>query len=94
LDFFWSSVAPKTAGIAFSDRGSIVLSRQGDDLKVAVSDPTRKLDTLTVTLDRTASAVIATDPGVQVLATSPQISFSVNLSGHTGDTFVAHFRQA
>jgi hyaluronate lyase len=64
------------------------------DLKVAVSDPTRKLDTLTVTLDRTASAVIATDPGVQVLATSPQISFSVNLSGHTGDTFVAHFRQA
>jgi hyaluronate lyase len=91
---FWTADAPKTAGIALSDRGSIVLSRQGDDLKVAVSDPTRKLDTLTVTLDRTASAVIATDPGVQVLATSPQISFSVNLSGHTGDTFVAHFRQA
>lgn len=91
---FWTADAPKTAGIALSDRGSIVLSRQGDDLKVAVSDPTRKLDTLTVTLDRTASAIIATDPGVQVLSTTPQISFSVNLSGHTGDTFVAHFRQA
>jgi hypothetical protein len=57
-------------------------------------DWTRKLDTVTVTLDRTAAAVLATDPAIQVLATSPKIRFSVNLSAHTGDTFVAHFRQA
>ena len=80
--------------LARDERPSVLALADVAALKVAVSDPTRKLDTLTVTLDRTASAVIATDPGVQVLATSPQISFSVNLSAHTGDTFVAHFRQA
>lgn len=91
---FWTADAPKTAGIEVSDRCSIVLSRQGDELKVAVSDPTRRVDAVTVTLDRVASAVGALDPGVQVLATSPRISFRVDLSAHTGDTVLARFIQS
>jgi hyaluronate lyase len=89
---FWSATAPKTAGIQVDKPVSVVASRQGDQLAIAVSDPTKaQTDTITVTVDGSAGSVVAVDPGVTVVATSPNIVISVPLSGAAGKSFTARF---
>jgi hyaluronate lyase len=92
---FWSANAPKTAGITVDKPASLVVSRRGRRLAVAVSDPTQMLtETITVTIDGSFGNVSSTDPGVNVLATSPNIVISVPMTGSAGKTFVARFEVA
>jgi hyaluronate lyase len=92
---FWSADAPKTAGIKVDKPASVVVSRRGRQLAVAVSDPTQKLtETITVTIDGSFGNVSSTDPGVNVLATSPNIVISVPMTSSAGKTFVARFEVA
>ncbi len=88
----WSAGAPTTAGITVDRPASVVTSRQGGQLAVAVSDPTKALSgSITVTVDGPASSVVSADPGVTVLATSPNVVISVPMSAAAGRTFVARF---
>ncbi|MEW2522909.1 polysaccharide lyase 8 family protein [Actinacidiphila alni] len=88
----WQAGAPKAAGIQVDRTASVVTARKDGRLSVAVSDPTRQLTgTVTVTVDGAASAVTSTDPGVTVLATSPNVKLAVAVGGAAGRTFVARF---
>ena len=88
----WSAGAPKASGIQVDKTASVITSRQNGTLSIAVSDPT-KLETgsVTVTVDGTAGSSTSLDPGVTVLATSPNVKISVALGGAAGKTFVARF---
>ncbi|BCY05980.1 polysaccharide lyase 8 family protein [Actinoplanes sp. L3-i22] len=89
---FWSGAAPKTAGITVDRPVSVVLSRSGGELAVAVSDPTRRLGgPVTVTIDGAATGTISADPGIEVLATSPAVRLSIDLDGTAGRSQVARF---
>ncbi|CAN5361160.1 polysaccharide lyase 8 family protein [soil metagenome] len=89
---FWSATAPKTAGIQVDNRASVVTTRIDGTLAIAVSDPTQALTgNVTVTIDGAATGTISVDPGVTVLATTPNVKISVPVAGAAGKTFVARF---
>jgi hyaluronate lyase len=46
---------------------------------------------VTVTVDGAATRTVSVDPGVTVLATTPNVKISVPFSGAAGKTFVARF---
>jgi hyaluronate lyase len=88
----WSASAPKTAGIQVDKPVSVVVSKAGGRLAIGVSDPTgAATGSVTVTVDGAATATGAIDPGVTVLATSPDMKLSIALDGSAGRTFVARF---
>jgi len=89
---FWSADAPTTAGITVDKPASVVMSRKGGRLSLAVSDPTKALTgSITVTVDVAARAITSVDPGVTVLSISPKVVISVPMSGAAGASFVARF---
>ncbi|WP_144765831.1 polysaccharide lyase 8 family protein [Curtobacterium sp. 9128] len=96
---FWKATTPPAAaGIQVDQRASVVLRRQGDQLAVAVSDPTQRVTgDVVVTLD---SAVLERDPAdpgdaeVRVVATTPRLQIAVPVGGAAGRSFVARFRTA
>lgn len=88
----WQAGAPKAAGIQVDRTASVVTRRHGGTLSVAVSDPTQLLTgSVTVTVDGAVTGVTSTDPGVTVLATTPNLRLSVAVAGAAGKTFVARF---
>jgi hyaluronate lyase len=90
----WQAGAPKAAGIQVDRTASVVTRRKDGTLSVAVSDPTQQLTgTVTVTVDGDVSAVTSADPGVTVLATTPDVRLSVAVGGAAGKTFVARFTE-
>jgi hyaluronate lyase len=94
---FWATpTPPAAAGIQVSQRASVVLTRTGNELSVAVSDPTQRLTgDIVVTLDTAVARRDPTDPGdpeVEVLATSPSVQFSVPVAGSAGRSFVVRFQ--
>ncbi|WP_223692054.1 polysaccharide lyase 8 family protein [Leifsonia poae] len=89
---FWTAGAPKTAGIQLDNRASVVVTRTGGRLSIAVSDPTQVVaGAVTVTIDGPATGVVQADPGVTVLALTPNVKLSVDVTGAAGASFVARF---
>jgi hyaluronate lyase len=89
---FWSADAPKTAGIQVDKPASVVVSRRGGQLSVAVSDPTQRLtETITVTIDGAVGRLTSAGPGVNVVATSPNVVISIPMAGSAGKSFVTRF---
>lgn len=89
---FWSPTPPKTAGIQSNNRASIVTTRKNGQLSIAVTDPTQKVTgPVTVTIDGPATSILQTDPGITVLALSPNVQISFNASGLAGKSLVARF---
>lgn len=96
---FWADpTPPKAGGIQADHRASVVLSKQGNELAIAVSDPTQRLTgNVTVTVDNAVVRRDAANPGdpeVQVIATSPKLQIAVPMSGAAGRSFVARFQIA
>ena len=88
----WQAGAPKAAGIQVDRTASVVTQRTGGTVSVAVSDPTQLLTgAVTVTVDGSVSRPTSADPGVTVLATTPNLRLSVDVTGAAGKTFVARF---
>ncbi|MET9221862.1 polysaccharide lyase 8 family protein [Streptomyces sp. NPDC003300] len=88
----WQAGAPKAAGIQVDRTASVVTHRTNGTLSVAVSDPTQQLTgSVVVTVDGAVSAATSVDPGVTVLATTPDLRLSVAVTGAAGRTFVARF---
>jgi hyaluronate lyase len=89
---FWSPTPPKTAGIQSNNRASIVATRKNGQLSIAVTDPTQKVTgSVTVTIDGPATSTLQTDPGITVVALSPNVQISFNASGLAGKSLVARF---
>ncbi|CAG7646179.1 polysaccharide lyase 8 family protein [Actinacidiphila bryophytorum] len=88
----WQAGAPKAAGIQVDRTASVVTRRADGKVGVAVSDPTQQLTgTVIVTVDGAVSAVTSADPGVTVLATTPNLRLAVDVGGAAGRTFTARF---
>jgi len=75
-----------------ASRVSVTAVQTGSELDVAVADPTQaNTGSLTLTIGRSASALISADPKITVISLSPTIQLSVNVSGAAGKSFQAKF---
>ena len=71
---------------------SVMAKLQGDELSVAVSDPTQKQARVRVDLGFAALQEIAKDPTVTVLRTSPTIQIEVNTAGSKGKSHTIRWK--
>jgi hyaluronate lyase len=92
---FWSNatrtVYDGTRHLLSANRKAAVVMREdGDELHVSVADPTQNnTDTIGVEIGRSATAVLAADPGVTVERLSPTIRLSVAVNRAGGKSFNA-----
>jgi hyaluronate lyase len=94
---FWTD-ASKTVSVAgqpylTSDKKAVVTIRQaGTDVQLAVADPTQaNTGTIDLELYKSATAVIACDPGVTVTQQTPTIKLAVAVNAAAGKSFACHF---
>jgi hyaluronate lyase len=88
---FWTSGNNSEGLITASDKASVIVWGQ-TNLVVGVSDPTQtNNNSITITLNESASGLLSADPGITVLQLSPNIIFKVNVSGSLGKTYRASF---
>lgn len=84
-------------GIHFWERGAygdvkanqpsaVMMQESGDQLKLAVSDPTQKKEKISFEIKRTGTEVLSKDASVTVLQLSPTIRFEVDASVDPGAT--------
>lgn len=83
--------AAGVCSIASDGPASVVVGRDGNVTTVAVSDPSRTVQTLRVTIDRRAGELIAKDPAITVVATGKQLVLDVAVGGTRGATHTASF---
>ncbi|HEY3557937.1 MAG TPA: polysaccharide lyase 8 family protein [Kribbella sp.] len=95
---FWAagSVAevPGSTGshtIASDGPASVVVGNDGRTTTVAVSDPSRTVQTLRLTIDRQVGGVIAKDPAITVVASGKQLVLDVAVGGTKGATHTVSF---
>ncbi|WP_162181578.1 polysaccharide lyase 8 family protein, partial [Glycomyces tenuis] len=86
----WERGAPAVDGVACSGPACVLIVKDGDKLTVAVSDPTHRAESATVTIDRTMTRISA-DDRMTVTDTSPT-TIDVDLSGSDGQRIAAEFR--
>ncbi len=83
---FWS--AGEAGGVTASASCAVLVRRAGDHVSLAVSDPSRTVDTVTLTLDHPAHGVAGADDTVTVRpGRNPTIT--VGLAGSRGHTHTA-----
>jgi hyaluronate lyase len=88
----WTNGNSSADLISVNNKSSVVTLETATNISVGISDPTQtNNNSITVTLNRSAASVASADSGVTVLQLSPQIIFSVNVSGAHGKTFQAAF---
>lgn len=87
---FWS--AGTVDFVTSSSAASVIVREDGDRILVGVSDPTQNNSgSVTVTLGRSASALVSADSGISITRLGPTIQFTVSVSGRRGQTLRAVF---
>ncbi|OME01437.1 hypothetical protein BSK64_21605 [Paenibacillus odorifer] len=71
---------------------SIIIKESGDELTIAISDPTQSQSVVNVDVGRTALEELMKDPTVTVLQTSPRVELAIHTSGSKGKSHVVKFR--
>ncbi len=89
---FWTNGVSSADLITVNGSASVITLETSSNISVGVSDPTQTKSSIIVTLNRSAASVTSADTGVTVLQLSPQIIFSINVSGSHGKTFQASFQ--
>lgn len=80
------------AFLTTAQQASVTTVQNGNELDVAVSDPTKaNTGTITLNIGRSAGSVISNDPQVSVTQLSPTIQIQVNTNGSAGKSFSAKF---
>jgi len=89
---FWMD-GPNSADLITANKQSaVIVSQNSFNICVGVADPTQtNSGSITVILNRPATAILSADPGVTVVQLSPQIVLSVNVNGSAGKTYQAAF---
>jgi hyaluronate lyase len=95
---FWNNSAATVndangfAYLSSAQQASVTTRENGGELDVAVADPTQaNTGSIAITINRTASSVISSDPQVSVTQLSPTIQLSVNVNGSVGKSYSVKF---
>jgi len=86
---FWT--AGQAGDITTSGPASVVVGKDGRTITVAVSDPSRTVETLRLTVDRQVARLVSSDPSVTVVATGAQFVLDIAVGGSKGATHTATF---
>lgn len=71
---------------------SVTTLEEGNQFSVGLSDPTKSnAGSINVEINKTASSIISSDPGITVTQLSPAIKMKVNVNGANGKSFNAKF---
>lgn len=90
---FWTNGTSSADLISVNGKASVITSETSSNISVGISDPTQtNNNSITVTLNQSASSLLSADTGVTVQQLSPQIIFSVNVNGSHGKSFQASFQ--
>lgn len=89
---FWEDAPKKVDAVTSGQKASVMIRENGNQLEVAVSDPTQaNAGNIDLEIDRSAAKTISSQPGVTVTQLSPKIKLSVAVKGAMGRTFQAAF---
>ncbi len=89
---FWVDGTNSADIITANKQSSVIVSKNIFQISVGIADPTQtNSGSITVILNRPATAVLSADPGVTVVQLSPNIVLSVNVNGSAGKTFQTTF---
>ena len=89
---FWTDGTNSADLITVNKKSSVITLESSTGIAVGVADPTQtNTSTIKVTLNRAALGTLSADTGVTVLQLSPQIIFTVNVSGSLGKTYQVAF---
>ena len=89
---FWMDGTNSADLVTANKQSAVIVSQNNFQISVGVADPTQtNSGSITVILNRPATAVLSADPGVTVVQLSPQIVLSVNVNGSAGKTYQAAF---
>lgn len=84
---FWEAGSLPGFGVSVDAPASVLLRETEGELWIGLSDPTHKrTEPITLELTRSAGSVVADNPKVKVLSTSPTIKLQVDVSGALGAT--------
>lgn len=87
---FWKSGV--LGQVKASHSSSLMMKENGDELRLAVSDPTHKQDTVRFEIKKTGTDIISKDDTVKVLQLAPTIIIEVDTTVKPGQTHSAAFR--
>jgi hyaluronate lyase len=94
---FWNDVT-KTLSVDGSSfitsdkKASVTTQERLNEIDIAVSDPTQaNTGTINLEIHRSASGVLALDPGITITQYSPTIKLSIDVNGSRGKSFTAKF---
>src|SRR5690606_8586020 len=87
---FWE--ADRSEFVRAYQPSSIMVKEQGDQLTIAVSDPTQKQDKVTVELGKVVLKEITKDPSVTVVQTSPYLKLEIDTKGAIGRSHTIQFQ--
>lgn len=92
---FWVDGTNAADLITVNRKASVITWETFAGISVGVADPTQtNKTTVTVTLNRAATALLSASAGVTVVQLAPQIILSVNVNGSLGQTYQAAFAYA
>lgn len=81
------------AFLTSSAKASVLLRESADELALSVADPTQvNSGSITVEIQRAASAVLASSPGITVLRLAPTVQLQVNVAQAAGRSLEARLR--
>ena len=89
---FWQ--AGSVSFIRAGQPSSVIAQEKNGELEVAVSDPTQRQTSVTVTLNKRGYVLQQKDVRVQVLATAPKIRLRVDVTGAAGESIRTVFVKA
>ncbi|MDQ0254107.1 hyaluronate lyase [Evansella vedderi] len=81
---FWN--AGTVEFLTLEDPASVMVKEEQGELKLAVSDPTQKQETITIEIDREELSVIEKEETIEVVQTTPTVKLEVNVVGSIGKT--------
>ncbi|TDW23872.1 polysaccharide lyase 8 family protein [Kribbella kalugense] len=86
---FWA--ASTAGGITTDGPASVVVGKDGRTTTIAMSDPSRTVQTVRLTIDQRVRAVVTADPAITVVAIGRQLVLDVAVGGTNGATHTASF---
>jgi hyaluronate lyase len=86
---FW--VAGQVAELTSDGPASVVVGKDGRTTTVAVSDPSRTVQTLRLTIKKPTGSVVTKDDSVTVVETGKQLVLDIAVGGTRGKTHTASF---
>lgn len=89
---FWSADRHTSAGVTSTGKAAVLVHETDGTLSIGVSDPTQLETKVDITLDKSVSKSIQSDPAMTVVSLNP-LQISVDLQKSDGKTFTGEFQK-